>query len=385
MKDNQIVTTEGGVEYHNRTEMAVSFINNSRYDMPFADCFNEYLETINDGSRTFGSKIEMSKHIIKGLGSYRMCDINKAAIRKFLNKFSNQTYSRTNGKKTSYYSQSTINKVFDLLHGFIVDASDEDGERLLKTDFMAKLKKPRSRKHLSEKEHVYSDAEIKQVMHALSIEPMSLCWIHLLADTGIRPSEALALKFSDINYEESTIRIFRTISKAADYDVKTKKRIGSYKIFIKDLKNETAHHKKNYQRRILTISNGTLNILSNWEKSIRGNAQLMTKKREHGTEEYLFCGSKGQFWSYDHHKQLYERTLSKSGLDAKSMNPYRYRHTVCTDLLRSGVDIKTVQLILGDNTPDMVLRVYANMNKEDVIKGSQVRANRMDILLGEKA
>lgn len=372
-------------ERRNEVEIATLSSRSPKHtneDMLFEDYFNEYLESINDGSRTFGSKIEMSQHIINGLGKYKMNQINKVVIRKFLIRFSSQTYRRNNGKILHYYSQSTINKVFDLLHGVIIDASDEEGDRILRTDFMAKLEKPRSRKHLSEKEHVYTDAEIIQVTQALKEEPMSLCWIHLLLDTGIRPSEALALKFSDINYTNSTVGILRTISKVADYDVKTKKRISPYTIIIKDLKNETASHKKNHQRRIIKVSKTTLSVLSNWEKSVKGNNKLMALKRENGSEEYLFCGSKGQFWAYDHHKQLYERTLSKNGLDGKSMNPYRYRHTACTDLLRNKVDIKTVQLILGDNTPDMVLRVYANMNKEDVIKGSQVRADRMDKLLG---
>lgn len=375
MDTNQVTHRIGeSIEFNG----VVTHRREGKVGMLFADYFKDFLETLNDGSRTFGSKMDIAPHIIRGLGSYRMYEINKAVIRKFLNDFSSKTY----GKKLQYYSQSTINKIFDLLHSVIIEASDEEGDRILRTDFMAKLEKPRSKKHSSEKEHVFTDAEIKAVMKALKSAPMVLCWIHLLADTGIRPSEALALKFSDINYTNSTISIFRTISRVADYDVKNQIRTSRYRVIIKDLKNETNRHKKNYQRRTLKVSASTLDVLCKWQEDVKGNSNLMELKVANNTEEYLFCGTKGKFWQYDDYKQLYERTLDKNELNGRKMNPYRYRHTVCTDLLRQGVDIKTVQLILGDNTPDMVLRVYANMNKEDVLKGSQVRADRMDILLG---
>lgn len=39
--------------------------------------------------------------------------------------------------------------------------------------------------------------------------------------------------------------------------------------------------------------------------------------------------------------------------------------------LRKNYDIKTVQLMLVDNNPYMVLRTYANINKSDIIKGSK--------------
>lgn len=36
---------------------------------------------------------------------------------------------------------------------------------------------------------------------------------------------------------------------------------------------------------------------------------------------------------------------------------------------------------MGDNTPDMVLRVYANLNSDDVLKGSQDFADSIDMAL----
>lgn len=49
--------------------------------------------------------------------------------------------------------------------------------------------------------------------------------------------------------------------------------------------------------------------------------------------------------------------------------------------LRKKYDIKTVQLMLGDNTPYMVLRAYANMDKSDIIKGSKDFSEYIDKIL----
>lgn len=45
--------------------------------------------------------------------------------------------------------------------------------------------------------------------------------------------------------------------------------------------------------------------------------------------------------------------------------------------------MKTVQMIMGDNTPDMILRVYANLEKKDLLLATTDLANRMDDILYE--
>ena len=39
-------------------------------------------------------------------------------------------------------------------------------------------------------------------------------------------------------------------------------------------------------------------------------------------------------------------------------------------------------MIMGDNTPDMVMRVYANLACSDVLQGSQHYADSLDMALG---
>ena len=59
------------------------------------------------------------------------------------------------------------------------------------------------------------------------------------------------------------------------------------------------------------------------------------------------------------------------------MNPYRFRHTVCTELLLNRVDLKSVQIIMGDSTSDVILKYYANVERDKVLKSNTILKNRM--------
>jgi integrase len=358
-----------------------NFVSNK---MLFRDFFKRYLKSLDGSSRsrTYSSTLSTASYILDGLGDYRMDEINKTVLREFINGFTKATYIKSSKKGPEYYSQSTIDKVYHLLHAAIIEASSDDGDHFLRTDFMANMKIPRSNRFKSPESTSLSDGEIKMLTDVIRENAMILVWVLLMLYTGVRPSEALALKFSDINYENKTVQIVRTLSYVDDIDPETRKRRGPRRAYITTLKNQRENHRANYQVRILRVGDKILQVLKEWENHVKGNETLMAMKQEKGTAEYLFCGSKGQLWLYDDYKQLYARLLKKHGLSISDYYPYRFRHNCCTRLFRLGVNIKTVQMIMGDNTPDMVMRVYANLDRFDVLQGSQHYADSLDMALG---
>lgn len=198
-----------------------------------------------------------------------------------------------------------------------------------------------------------------------------------MAETGCRPSEALALKWSDINFEDKTVSITKALGKEADYDPVTLKRISPFRGVIKDLKNDDGKkHRADYHSRKLNISDKTLSKIQEWHDVVMSNDKLMTARRNQGTDMYIFTGPKGNFWTYESYTQRYERYLIRSNLNPSEMFPYRFRHTVCTYLMKT-LDLKTVQLIMGDNTPDVITQVYTNISKDDILKSSTALADRM--------
>lgn len=57
------------------------------------------------------------------------------------------------------------------------------------------------------------------------------------------------------------------------------------------------------------------------------------------------------------------------------VTPHILRHTFCTLQMLGGVDLKTVQYLMGHNDPSLILRTYAH-----VMKGQTVNANRSKIV-----
>ncbi|NOW84593.1 integrase [Clostridium beijerinckii] len=363
-------------------EVKEAVIENAKHpkaEMLLKDYIEDYLKSKDEdiSQRTYEGKMKMAKHIFVGLGSYKMEELNKDILQEFINNIPKKKYKK--GENEKHYSKSTINKIYDILHCVIKDATSEEGDNIFKKDIMANIKRPKSNGYKERKEKALSTEQFKKVAEAVKSNEMIYTWVHLMMYTGARPSELLALRFSDINYEEKTINIFRTLTEFKNDDIVKSGTTGKMKADISYLKNDKDNDGDNYQYRTLKVSDKVLDIVKKWEKSVTEDTKLMEMKRTYKKEEYLFCGSKGQFLRYHYYRQAYDRLLQRAGIE--SINPYRFRHSFCTNALRKGVNIKTVQLMLGDNTAEMVLRVYANMNKDDIFEGCLEVSEVLDRIL----
>lgn len=370
----------------NRQNKADKTHNNAAHttDMLFKDYFINYLKSI-DGetrSRSFSATLTAAVHIIDGLGNYHMSQIDKETLRKFLNGFAKRKYLKNpSSMQYDYYSQSEINKVYNLLHRAIKEASNEDGDKLLRLDYMVNIKKPRTRQAKKPEPKPFTDEEIKSLLAVICEDKMILTWVLIMLYTGARPSEILALTWADIDYAEKTISISRTLSQEDFYDAKHLKKIKPSIPIITDLKNERDDGQTNWQKRKLKVGNVLLLELYSWETFVKNNTSLMEMKKANHTESFLFSGPKGQLWLYEYYSQKYERILKKHDLKYSDYNPYRFRHNYCTYLFRKSINMKAIQMIMGDNTPAMIMKVYANLDKTDVLSGSACLSKDIDNIL----
>ncbi|NOW84608.1 integrase [Clostridium beijerinckii] len=362
-------------------EVKETVIENEKHpkaEMLLKDYLDDYLKNRDPkrSQRTYVGKVKLSKRIMEELGNYKMEELNKDLVETFINKLPEEEY--TKGGTVYQLRQSTINKIYDILHCVIKHATSEDDDNIFKRDFMIKIKRPKSIAFREKKEKALSKEEIKKVMGAVKHNPMIYTWVNLLMYLGCRPSEALAMKFTDVNYEKKTIKIVRALTEIENKNPTDSGTIGKMKAHIGFLKNDKSDG-NNYQCRILKVSDRVLDIIKDWEKQVKEDNKLMEMKRKYKTEEYLFNGSKGQLLRYHYYRQAFDRLLERAGM--QDINPYRFRHTFCTNALRNGVDPKTVQRMLGDNTIEMVMRVYADMNQEDIFKGCMEVSEVLDRIL----
>lgn len=345
----------------------------------FEECYNKYLLSIEgQGSeRAFSGKVLLSKPIIAELGHYKLQELTEDIMRRYVNSWTSKTY--TKGKKTSLYSQQYIGKIYVNLKCVLKYAKKN---KWILENPMEDIAKPDAKKFVEDEEKALTPEEINLILTALTDKPMLKTLVLVMAYTGIRPGEAEALRFSDFDIKNKTISIKRALSESKQADITTKKTMGAVPI-IKMLKNERGT-KKEYARRVLCVSDNVLTAVLEWEQTVNKNQKLVAMKKENGTEEFMFVKpSDGKLGLPFYYGDEYKKELKRNGLDGGIYRLYRFRHTYCTRLFKvHKLDPKTVQLMMGDNSMDMVMRVYNSVNKGDILSASGDFATEMDTALG---
>jgi len=131
--------------------------------------------------------------------------------------------------------------------------------------------------------------------------------IEILYGTGIRVSELIELKISNIFFKENIIRVFGKGDKErfVPIGIRAKKSINDY-----------IYNKRNHQK-IEESSNDVL---------------ILSKDGKKLTRHMIFT--------------LIKNISIKSGI-TKKISPHTFRHSFASHLLKNGADLRTIQLILG--------------------------------------
>jgi site-specific recombinase XerD len=145
--------------------------------------------------------------------------------------------------------------------------------------------------------------------------------IALLADSGLRISEALRLRIEDVNFAG------RTVSVRAGKGQKDG--VGFFGA-------EAAKH------------------LRAW----------LSKRRDAHVEDYLFTDRRGRSLTRSHGLHILHRLSIRAGL-ARKIGPHALRHYAATSILRQTGDLELVRQVLRHESLAMALR-YAHLTKPDV-------------------
>lgn len=176
----------------------------------------------------------------------------------------------------------------------------------------------------------------------------------MLAYTGMRPGELRALKVSDIDLDKESVHIQRAASFENIYDDNGKR--SGRREYVKDTKNGS------YGHRILTVPRFVL------EMALAQRERMLSDKKYKDAQNsvYLFPDMKGDFIRDYAFNKRWRIFREKNNLDYNIYFPYVFRHTMCTNLIKKGIPVATVQRIMGDNTIDVIMNVYTHINSEDI-------------------
>jgi len=161
-------------------------------------------------------------------------------------------------------------------------------------------------------------------------------------DTGARPSELLALQWKDVDFEQGTITIQRTL----DYPES-----GGEFQFIEP--------KTSRSRRQIKISSTNVSNLREHRRT--QSEQRLKVGPDWQTYDLVFCTSEGKPLQRRNILRRHLRpVLKKAGL-SEELNLYSLRHSCATLLLSAGVNPKIVSERLGHASIVLTLDIYSHV------------------------
>lgn len=169
---------------------------------------------------------------------------------------------------------------------------------------------------------------------AAAINPRDRAFIGLLPRTGIRISEAIQLKVSDIDFKRETLTIIHLKERVKLKCPNCAELLGKRHLFCPACGNKVdqATREKVEQRRqrVIPVDRDTLRLLDEYLRWRR-------KFPYRGPLVFPFTRQRG--W------QLVERIGRRAGI--AGLHPHSLRHLLATTWVAKGLDVKKLQVLLG--------------------------------------
>lgn len=173
-------------------------------------------------------------------------------------------------------------------------------------------------------------------------------WFYLLAFSGMRVGELCALKWTDINFEENTIRITKTLD-MPDHNMRQFK--------LTPPKSKAAIRTFDVDEDIITMLKA--------HKVLQSKIKLSVRK---GVEDYhdgnfVFCRQNGYPYASRFVYDRIIRLIRKTGIK-KIEGPHILRHTHITMLSEAGVDLKTIMDRVGHEDSKTTMDIYTHVTEK---------------------
>ncbi|HKI79736.1 MAG TPA: tyrosine-type recombinase/integrase [Ignavibacteriaceae bacterium] len=159
--------------------------------------------------------------------------------------------------------------------------------------------------------------EVKRILNS-SNNVKHKCILMLIYSAGLRRSELIGLKISDIDSERMVINICGA---------------------------------KGKKDRISLLSKNTLMLLRDYYK-------------EYKPQTFLFEGQNGRKYSATSVANILKRAAKKAGIQ-KKVTPHMLRHSFATHLLEQGTDLRYIQELLGHNS-SKTTEIYTHISKKAI-------------------
>lgn len=209
--------------------------------------------------------------------------------------------------------------------------------------------KPKKQASISDKhDNYYNKDELKKFLDvAKNTDLKKYTLFRLLAYSGMRIGECLALTWHDLDYKNNTIAINKTLARTNN-----------------GIKIQTPKTKAS--NRVISLDNETIQVLKMWQLEQRKQL-LKVGINAMDSKQLIFSNGKNSFIIVPTVRLAIKQIAKKTGIH--SITTHGFRHTHATLLFASGLDIKQVQARLGHSNVQTTLNIYTHaiQDKQDKI------------------
>jgi integrase/recombinase XerD len=256
----------------------------------------------------------------RDLEKYRFF-LNRSKIKEILNVSNDQIlYFLEFIYKTQ--NSSSVSRILSTLRTFYKYLV-RDG-KIQKNPFSS-IKNPKQPKKILE---ILDEQEVREFLESIPsssyLELRDKAMFELLYSCGIRVSEIVDLKLSDIDFDEGLIRF-----------------IG-----------------KGNKERITPVGDNAKDCLGKYIRAARYNLERERKS------ENVFLNRNGQKITRQGFWKILKKYAGKANV-SKNLYPHLFRHSYATHMLERGADLRIVQELLGHSSISTT-EIYTNINKKHV-------------------
>jgi len=286
--------------------------------------------------RTFHNQIEHSR-----VGRCQLGNITAMDIQKLIN------------EKSETLSYSSLKKVYELLNScfqYAVVSREMDFNPVRAVHMPKRENLTKQTKQMQ----IFTQAELERIESVAAVTYRSgearykhAYFFILLANTGLRAGEAIALTWDNVDWENRLIHVVQNASCVRDRGENPEKK---YKVIITSVKTKSGN-------RIVPCNDKAMKALL-WLKQYQ--------EKNHIQSEFVDCNDKGEILKQQTLPKILKRILQAANVPYK--NVHSFRHTFASNLIQAGADIKVISQLLGHHSVKITYDTYVHMGLDDAVK-----------------
>lgn len=301
--------------------------------------YKVYQPTVKESTFATTKRI-VNEHVVKELGNIYLDKLSVIQCQKAVDKWFRDapgTY-----KKYIFYTNDAIEYAIKLE---IIDKNP-----------MKNVVRPKVKNVHKEFTNFYSKEELQRFLQsAKSYNQKAYTFFRLLAYTGLRRGEALALKWSDIDFKESVVSVKRTLTKG----------LGN-KVIVQTPKTSSSYRK-------VVIDRNTASVLKDWKQEQRKQQVVININQD----QVVFNRGKESIPLSDGCIVNWNNIISKHA-KLRRITIHGFRHTNASLLFEAGVSMKDVQTRLGHKSVKTTMDIYTHISKQHQDKAVEKLGNYMN-------